>query len=299
MSSAMERVKPTATSKPEVKAFFDPATFTVSYVVSDPATKRAAVIDSVLDYDPKSGRTTHASADQVVAYVEDQGLGVDWILETHAHADHLTAAPYLKAKLGGKNAIGEHIKTVQGTFKKLFNAEPGFATDGSQFDRLFADGESFRIGGLQARVMHTPGHTPACLTYVIGDAAFVGDTLFMPDFGTARCDFPGGSAATLYRSIRKVLALPPETRLFMCHDYMPGGREVRWETTVAAERRDNIHVRDGIGEQEFVAMRKARDATLDMPVLILPSVQVNMRAGAFPPAESNGISYLKIPLNAL
>jgi glyoxylase-like metal-dependent hydrolase (beta-lactamase superfamily II) len=285
--------------KPHIKGFFDPATFTVSYVVSDPATKQAGIIDSVLDYDPKSGRTSRASADQVLAYIEDQGLKVQWILETHAHADHLTAAPYLKQKLGAEIGIGEHIRTVQGVFKKLFNAEAGFATDGSQFDHLFKDGEIFNIGTLQARVMHTPGHTPACITYVVADAAFVGDTLFMPDYGTARCDFPGGSAPTLYRSIRKVLSLPPETRLFMCHDYMPGGREVRWETTVAAERKENIHVRDGISEQEFVAMRTKRDATLEMPVLILPSVQVNMRAGNFPPAESNGISYLKIPLNAL
>jgi glyoxylase-like metal-dependent hydrolase (beta-lactamase superfamily II) len=284
---------------PEVKAFFDPATFTVSYVVSDPATKHAAIVDSVLDYDPKAGRTSRASADQVIAYVQDQGLTVAWTLETHAHADHLTAAPYLKETLGGRTGIGEHIKVVQATFKQLFNAEAAFATDGSQFDHLFKDGESFRIGQLEGRVLHTPGHTPACLTYVIGNAAFVGDTLFMPDYGTARCDFPGGSAATLYRSIRKVLALPPQTRLFMCHDYMPGGREVRWETTVAAERRDNIHVRDGIGEAAFVEMRNKRDATLDMPVLILPSVQINMRAGAFPPKESNGIAYLKIPLNAL
>jgi len=286
-------------SGPRIEAFFDPATSTLSYVVSDPSTARAAILDSVLDYDPKSGRTKHESADRLVAYVRERGLTVDWILETHAHADHLTAAPYLKARLGGRIAIGTHIRTVQGVFKALFNAEPGFATDGSQFDHLFEEGETFRIGSLEVRVMHTPGHTPACLTYVIGDAAFVGDTLFMPDYGTARCDFPGGDAATLYRSIRKVLSLPPETRLFMCHDYRPGGRELRWETTVAAERRENVHVRDGISEQEFVAMRTERDATLDMPVLILPSVQVNMRAGALPPAESNGISYLKIPVDAL
>jgi len=298
-SNRQPRPTTAVASQPAVKAFFDAATFTVTYVVADPATKRAVVVDSVLDYDPKSGRTGHASADQVIAFVQDGGLTIDWILETHAHADHLTAAPYLKSKLGGRIAIGEHIKTVQGVFKTLFNAEPAFATDGSQFDHLFKDGESFRIGELEARVMHTPGHTPACLTYVIGDAAFVGDTLFMPDYGTARCDFPGGDAATLYRSIRKVLSLPPATRLFMCHDYMPGGREVRWETTVAAERRENVHVRDGISEQEFVAMRTKRDATLDMPVLILPAVQVNMRAGELPPKESNGISYLKIPLNAL
>ncbi len=287
------------TSNPAVTGFFDPATFTISYVVSDPATKRAAVLDSVLDYDPKAGRTSTASADALIAWVQDSGLTVEWILETHAHADHLTAAPYLKEKLGGEIAIGAHITTVQQTFAKVFNTGPEFATDGSQFDRLFADGERFAIGGLEARVLHTPGHTPACLTYVVGDAAFVGDTLFMPDYGTARCDFPGGDAATLFRSIGRVLALPPETRLFLCHDYMPGGRPVRWETTVAEQRAENIHVHAGATEAAFVEMRNARDQTLAMPVLILPSVQVNMRAGTLPPAESNGVAYLKIPLNQL
>ena len=285
--------------KPDVKGFFDAATYTISYVVADPETQRAAIVDSVLDFDPKSGRTRTKSADEIIAYIKGQRLTVDWLLETHAHADHLSAAPYLKEKLGGRIAIGEHIKTVQATFKKVFNAEAGFATDGRQFDHLFKDGETFKTGNIEARVMHTPGHTPACLTYVMGDAAFVGDTLFMPDYGTARCDFPGGDAHTLYRSIKKVLSLPPETRLFMCHDYQPGGRAVKWQTTVAEERAGNIHVKDGVSEADFVAMRTARDKTLDMPVLILPSVQINMRAGQFPPAEDNGVSYLKLPLNML
>jgi glyoxylase-like metal-dependent hydrolase (beta-lactamase superfamily II) len=284
----------------QVKSFFDEATFTATHIIVDPATKRCAIVDSVLDYDPKAGRTSTASADELIDYVKSEGLTVEWILETHAHADHLSASPYLKEKLGGKAAIGEHIADVQGIFKKVFNAEEAFHTDGSQFDHLFKDGEEFKIGELDARVMHTPGHTPACLTYVVGDAAFVGDTLFMPDFGTARCDFPGGSAETLYRSIQKVLALPPETRLFLCHDYKAKGRdEYVWETTVAEERKNNIHVHEGVGEAEFVKMRTERDATLDMPTLILPSVQVNMRAGHLPPAEDNGVSYLKIPLNAL
>ncbi|MGI9383385.1 MAG: MBL fold metallo-hydrolase [Methyloligellaceae bacterium] len=292
----------TADTKPvqaDVRGFYDPATATVSYVVADPATNRAAIIDPVLDYDPKSGRTSTASADALIDAVKADGLTVDWLLETHAHADHLSAAPYLKDSLGGTIAIGEHITTVQSTFKQLFNAEPAFASDGSQFDRLLADGEVFRIGGLEARVMHTPGHTPACLTYLIGDAVFVGDTLFMPDYGTARADFPGGDAAALYRSIRKILALPPETRLFLCHDYPPAGRGPAWETTVAEQSEANIHVHDGISEADFVAMRTARDATLAMPVLLLPAVQVNMRAGRLPPPESNGICYLKIPVNAL
>ena len=285
---------------PNVQAFFDEATFTVSYVVSEPEGNRCAIIDSVLDYDPKAGRTSTGSADAIIAHVHERNLTVDWILETHAHADHLTAAPYLQEKLGGKIAIGAHIADVQGIFGKVFNAGPGFATDGSKFDHLFADGDSFRIGKLEGRVMHTPGHTPACLTYVVGDAAFVGDTLFMPDFGTARADFPGGDAATLYRSIRKVLSLPPATRLFMCHDYKAPGRDVfAWETTVAREKAENVHVHDGVSEAEFVAMRTKRDATLDMPVLILPAVQVNMRAGHLPPPEDNGTTYLKIPVNAL
>lgn len=285
--------------RPDVKGFYDAATSTITYVVADAETRHAAIVDSVLDFDPKSGRTRTKSADDVIAYITSRGLSVDWLLETHAHADHLTAAPYLKEKLGGRIAIGEHIKTVQQTFKKVFNAEAAFATDGRQFDHLFKDGETFRIGSLTAKAMHTPGHTPACLTYVVGDAAFVGDTLFMPDYGTARCDFPGGDAATLYRSIKKVLALPDDTRLFMCHDYQPGGRAVKWQTTVAEQRAGNVHVRDGIGEAQFVAMRTARDKTLDMPVLILPAVQINMRAGRFPPAEDNGVSYLKLPLNTL
>ena len=285
--------------RPAVKGFFDPATCTISYVVSDPASGRAAIVDSVLDYDHKAGRTSTKSADALIAHVQQEGLTVDWHLETHAHADHLSAAPYLKAELGGLIAIGEAITVVQQTFGKIFNAEPTFATDGSQFDRLFEDGETFHIGRLEVRVMHTPGHTPACVTYVAGDAAFVGDTLFMPDYGTARCDFPGGDSHGLYRSIRRLLSLPAETRLYMCHDYQPGGRPPAWQSTVAEERAWNVHVRDGIGEDEFVAMRTARDRTLDMPALILPAVQVNMRAGRFPPPEENGVSYLKIPLNQL
>jgi len=285
---------------PQVQGFFDEATYTISYVVSEPAGTHAAIIDSVLDYDPKSGRTSTASADRVIAYVREHGLTVDWILETHAHADHLTAAPYLRKALGGKVGIGEHIRTVQGVFKGVFNEDDRFKTDGSQFDHLFADGETFTIGALEARVMHTPGHTPACITYVIGDAAFVGDTLFMPDYGTARCDFPGGDARILYRSIRRVLSLPEQTRLFMCHDYQsPTRNTYAWETTVREESKHNVHVHEGISEDDFVKLRTTRDATLQMPVLILPSIQINMRAGEKPPAESNGISYLKIPLDAL
>ena len=281
-----------------IRSFFDPATYTVTHVVSDPATRRAAIIDSVLDYDPKSGRTATRSADAVIAHVREAGLTVDWHLETHAHADHLSAAPYLKAQLGGRIAIGEHIRDVQRVFKGLFNAAD-LRTDGGEFDHLFQDGETFAIGQLQARVLHTPGHTPACVSYVVGRDAFVGDTLFMPDYGTARCDFPGGDARVLYQSIRKLLALGDDLRLHLCHDYMPGGREVRWETTAGEERKGNIHVREGVTEDEFVQMRTARDRTLDMPVLMLPAVQVNARAGRLPPAEDNGISYLKIPLNAL
>ena len=285
---------------PEIKTFFDEATFTATHVVWDPQTKKAAIVDSVKDYDPKSGRTRTTSADEVIDFVKKQGLTAEWILETHVHADHLTAAPYLQDKLGGKIAIGARINTVQGVFKKVFNAEDDFATDGRQFDKLFEDGETFKIGTLEARVIHTPGHTQACSTYVIGDAAFVGDTLFMPDFGTARCDFPGGDARALYRSIQKILALPPETRIFLCHDYKaPGRDEFVWETTVAEEKAKNIHVHDGISEDDFVKMRTERDKTLEMPVLILPSVQVNMRAGELPPAEDNGVRYLKIPLDAL
>ena len=287
-------------TRPDVTAFFDEPTFTVSYVAADPATKACAIVDPVLDYDPASGRTSHASADQIIAFIRERGLKLEWILETHVHADHLSGGHYIREQIGGKLVIGSHITDVQTIFGKVFNAEPAFARDGSQFDHLFNDGETFAIGEIEARAMHTPGHTPACMTYVIGDAAFVGDTLFMPDYGTARADFPGGDARTLYRSIRKLFELPPETRLFMCHDYMaPGREEYRWETTVAQERAENIHVHDGVSEDEFVKMREARDATLDMPRLILPSVQVNMRAGEMPPAEENGLHYLKIPVDAL
>ncbi len=288
------------TQTPDVKTFFDEPTFTFSYVVSDPATNKAAIVDSVLNYDPKSGRTSKESADEIIAYVREQGLEVQWIVETHVHADHLSAAPYLKEQLGGTLAIGSNIKTVQDVFGKVFNAGTEFARDGSQFDHLFEDGEQFAVGSIQARAIHTPGHTPACMTYVIGDAGFVGDTIFMPDFGTARCDFPGGDARTLYRSIQKIFALPDETRLFMCHDYKaPGREEFAHETTVGEEKARNIHVGAGKSEEEFVKMRTERDATLDMPVLILPSVQVNMRAGQLPPREDNGVSYIKIPLDAL
>jgi len=283
----------------QIESFFDEATNTVSYIVFDRSTHACAVVDSVLDYDPKSGRTSTASADRIIARVRELGARLEWILETHVHADHLSAAPWIKQQLGGRLGIGEHIVTVQQVFGKLFNAGSQFERDGSQFDHLFRDGETFTIGSLQARALHTPGHTPACMSYLIEDAAFVGDTLFMPDYGTARCDFPGGNARTLYRSIRTLLSLPPDTRLFMCHDYMPDGRAPCWETTVADERAHNIHVHDGISEEDFVAMRTARDATLDMPVLILPSVQVNMRAGHLPPPEDNGTRYLKIPLDAL
>lgn len=286
--------------QPVVKAFFDPATYTYSYVVVDPSTQRCAIIDSVLDYDPTSGRTSHDSADRLIQHVKDQQLQVDWLLETHVHADHLSAAPYLKRELGGQLAIGENITIVQDTFGKLFNAGTEFATDGRQFDHLFKDGDTFQVGNIQARAIHTPGHTPACMTYLIGDAGFVGDTLFMPDYGTARCDFPGGDSHTLFQSIRKLFALPAETRLFMCHDYKaPGRDEFLYQTTVAEQRAHNVHVHEGINESDFVAMRSARDATLGMPTLILPSVQVNMRAGQLPPAEDNGIRYLKIPLDVL
>ena len=286
--------------QPTVTTFFDPATYTYSYVVRDPASQACVIIDSVLDYDPASGRTKTASAEKIVAFVREQQLKVEWILETHVHADHLSAAPYLKQQLGGQLAIGAQITTVQKVFGELFNVEPQFATDGSQFDRLLSDGDSLTVGELTIKVMHTPGHTPACLSYVIGDAVFVGDTLFMPDYGTARCDFPGGDAATLFASIQRLFELPDETRMFMCHDYKaPDREEYCNETTVAAEREHNIHVHPGVTVDEFVAMRTARDATLSMPTLILPSVQINMRAGDLPPAEDNGVRYLKIPLNAL
>lgn len=287
-------------SQPAVQHFFDEPTNTFSYVVRDPDSQSCAIVDSVLDFDYAAGRTDVRSADEIIRYVRDNGLSVEWILETHVHADHLSAAPYLHEQLGGRTGIGAHIVDVQEIFGKAFNAGTEFARDGSQFDRLFREGDTFRIGNLEGRVLHTPGHTPACLTYVIGDAAFVGDTLFMPDYGTARCDFPGGDARTLYRSIRKVLSLPPETRLFMCHDYKaPGRDDYRFETTVAEERAHNVHVHEGISEEDFVAMRSKRDATLGMPTLILPSVQVNMRAGQLPPAEENGTRYLKIPLDVL
>jgi glyoxylase-like metal-dependent hydrolase (beta-lactamase superfamily II) len=285
--------------KPDITAFFHAATHTVTYVVHEEGGLSCAIIDPVLDYDASSGRTATDAADEVIAHVKGNDLQVEWILETHAHADHLTAAPYLKQQLGGRIAIGEHIVAVQETFKNIFNLGDEFSADGSQFDHLFADGSTFRFGALEGRVMHTPGHTPACVAYVIGDCVFVGDTLFMPDFGSARTDFPGGDAATLYRSIRKILSLPEETRLFMCHDYGPGGRDYAWQSSVVAQRTDNIHVNDAISEVDFVALRNARDAGLDVPALILPSIQVNIRAGALPPAENNGVSYLKIPLNAL
>ena len=285
---------------PQIHAFFDEFTNTVSYVVADDSTGTCAIIDSVLDYDPASGRTSTASADKIIKYVREKDLQVLWILETHVHADHLSAAPYLKEQVGGKTAIGENVSAVQGVFGEIFNAEPDFLRDGSQFDHLFEDGETFAIGSLEGKAIHTPGHTPACMTYVIGDAAFVGDTVFMPDYGTARTDFPGGDAATLYRSIQRIFALPNETRLFMCHDYKaPGRDEYRWETTVAEERAHNLHAHNGVTEAEFVKFRNERDATLGMPKLILPSVQVNMRAGQLPPQEDNGNRYLKIPLNAL
>lgn len=288
-----------ATARPQVHGIFDPATWTVTYIVYENEGSPAAIIDSVLDYDPKSGRTRTDSADKVIAFVKEKRLSVEWILETHAHADHITAAPYLKRALGGKTAIGDHITAVQQVFKGIFNLERAFSTDGRQFDHLMQEDETFRIGDLTGRVIYVPGHTPACVAYQIGDAVFVGDTLFMPDVGTARCDFPGGDARTLYRSVKKILALPPQTRLFMCHDYPPNDRPVAFETTVAEQRAKNIHVHDGVSEEAFVAMRTARDATLEMPVLILPSVQVNIRAGEMPPKDENGVAYLKIPVNAL
>jgi glyoxylase-like metal-dependent hydrolase (beta-lactamase superfamily II) len=297
---ASEQITAAHAGVPIIKAFFDKATFTVSYVVHDPETRRAAIIDSVLDFDAAAGRTSFASADALIAYVSDKELVVDWLLETHAHADHLSAAPYLHQKLGGQIGIGEHIVTVQQVFGELFNAGLDFRCDGSDFDRLWKDGDQFNIGKLDVSVLHVPGHTPACIAYVVGDAVFVGDTMFMPDYGTARADFPGGDARTLYRSARRLLSLPPDTRLFMCHDYLPAGRtEYVWETTVEAERKANVHIHDGTTEDEFVAMREARDATLDMPRLILPSVQVNMRAGHMPPPEENGVTYLKIPVNMI
>jgi glyoxylase-like metal-dependent hydrolase (beta-lactamase superfamily II) len=286
--------------QPEVQAFFDEPTNTVSYVVKDPRSNACAIIDPVLDFDPASGRTSTVFAQAIAAFVEGRDLRADWILETHVHADHLSAAPYLKERFGGKIGIGAHITIVQNVFGKVFNAGSDFQRDGRQFDALFDDGAEIAIGGLRGRAIHTPGHTPACMTYIFGDAAFIGDTLFMPDYGTARCDFPSGDARQLYRSIQKIFALPPQTRLFLCHDYLPPGRaEYRWETTIAAQRAHNIQIHDGVSEDQFVEMRKRRDATLQMPRLIIPSVQVNMRAGQLPPAEANGVTYLKVPVNLL
>ncbi|MFV8572094.1 MBL fold metallo-hydrolase [Marinobacter sp. SBS5] len=285
-------------SQPIVQHFFDEPTNTFSYVVRDPDSQACAILDSVLDFDYAAGRTDVRSADAIIQYVRDNNLTVEWVLETHVHADHLSAAPYLHEQLGGKTGIGARITDVQEIFGKAFNAGTEFARDGSQFDRLFKEGDTFTIGGLEGRVLHTPGHTPACLTYVIGDAAFVGDTLFMPDYGTARCDFPGGDARTLFQSIQKVLALPEQTRIFLCHDYKaPGREEFHCMTTVAEQRKANVHVHEGVSEDEFVKMRTERDATLGMPRLILPSVQVNMRAGEMPPADDNGQVYLKVPVN--
>ncbi len=288
-----------------IESFFDPATSTFSHILADLPARQCALIDSVLDYDPKSGRTSTASADRLLARVRELGLNVQWLLETHVHADHLSAAPYLQQQLGGQLAIGAHITTVQNVFGKLFNAGTEFARDGSQFDRLLADGDCLQVGHLHVQAMHTPGHTPACMSYVVTDAgeparqvAFVGDTLFMPDYGTARCDFPGGSASTLFQSIQKVLSLPDSTQLYLCHDYPPEGREPQCVTTVAEQKKTNVHVHQGVMEEAFVKMRQARDATLSMPVLMLPSVQVNMRAGHMPPPEGNGTTYLKIPINA-
>ncbi|MEQ1648516.1 MAG: MBL fold metallo-hydrolase [Hyphomicrobiaceae bacterium] len=289
-----------ANVQPDVTAFHDPDTATISYVVRDLATNACAIIDSVMDIDYAAGRISYASADRLIAHVVSHGLTVEWLIETHAHADHLSAAPYIQGKLGGKIGIGEHITTVQDVFGKVFNEGTAFQRDGSQFDRLFRDGDIYAIGSMTAVVMHTPGHTPACTTHVVGDAAFVGDTLFMPDGGSARADFPGGDARTLYRSMRKILeTLPRETRLFMCHDYAPGGRQVQWETTVGAERDDSIHVKDGITEEAFVTMREARDATLGMPKLIVPSIQVNIRAGHLPEPDESGKRFLKVPVNGL
>ncbi len=287
-----------SSTQASVKAFFDPQTWTYTYVVYESEGSACIVIDSVLNYDPKSGRTKTKSADEVIAFIQERQLKLEWILETHAHADHLTAAPYIQEKLGGKIAIGDHITTVQGVFKGVFNLDD-LAVDGSQFDALIKEGESISFGNLSFKALYVPGHTPACMAYEIGDSIFVGDTLFMPDVGTARCDFPGGSASNLYRSIQSILKYPPSTKLYMCHDYPPNGRAPEYQSTVADQKKNNIHVHDGITEEQFVAMRIKRDAGLEMPVLILPSIQVNIRAGHMPKAEGNGTAYLKIPLNAL
>jgi glyoxylase-like metal-dependent hydrolase (beta-lactamase superfamily II) len=303
LASAKDQVEAVLAAKagaPAVKGFFDEETFTASYVVADPETGIAAIIDSVLDFDQPSGRTSTASADAIIAYVRERGLTVEWLLETHAHADHLSAAPYLQDRLGGRIAIGREILTVQKVFGEIFNEGADFARDGSQFDHLFGDGDAFSIGGISAIALHVPGHTPADLAYVIGDAVFVGDTMFMPDYGTARADFPGGDARRLYASVRRLMALPDQTRVFLCHDYKaPDRKEYVWETTIHAQRTGNVHAHDGIGEDTFVEMRARRDATLGMPRLILPSIQVNMRAGHFPEPEANGTRYLKLPLNLL
>jgi glyoxylase-like metal-dependent hydrolase (beta-lactamase superfamily II) len=290
---------PDLSVRPDVTAFFDPVTNTISYVVKDPSSPACAVIDSVMDFDYASGRISYDHADAIIAHIRRHDLRLEWLIETHVHADHLSAAPYIQHQLGGRIGIGEQIRVVQDTFGKVFNEGTEFQRDGSQFDRLFKDGDSYRIGDLTAYAMHTPGHTPACMTHVIGDAAFVGDTLFMPDGGSARADFPGGDARTLFRSIQRVLALPRQTRLFMCHDYGPNGRDIQWETTVGDEIDHNIHVGGGTDEDTFVRMREARDATLAMPRLIIPSLQVNMRAGQLPPRDEAGKTFLKVPVNGL
>ena len=290
---------PDLSVKPEVTGFFDAQTNTISYVVKDPNSDACAVIDSVMDIDYAAGRITFDGADRIIAFVRDQGLRLEWVIETHAHADHLSAAPYIQQELGGKMGIGENITVVQDTFGKIFNEGTEFQRDGSQFDRLFRDGDSYTISTMTGHTMHTPGHTPACTTHVIGDAAFVGDTLFMPDGGSARADFPGGDARTLFRSIKRVLELPRETRLFMCHDYGPNGRNIAWETTVGDERDHNIHVKDGVTEDDFVAIREARDKTLSMPKLIIPSLQVNIRGGRLPEPDRSGSTFLKVPVNGL
>jgi glyoxylase-like metal-dependent hydrolase (beta-lactamase superfamily II) len=299
MTSSPIPFTPDLSVKPDVAAFFDPATNTISYVVKDPASPACAVFDSVMDFDYASGHISYEHADAIIDYIRRRGLKLEWLIETHVHADHLSAAPYIQSRLGGKLGIGENITIVQDTFGKVFNEGTEFQRDGSQFDQLFTDGASYRIGTMTAYVMHTPGHTPACMTHVVGDAAFVGDTLFMPDGGSARADFPGGDARTLYRSIKRVLELPRETRLFMCHDYGPNGREIQWETTVGDEIDHNIHVGKGADEDTFVKMREARDATLAMPKLIIPSLQVNMRAGQLPPKDEAGKTFLKVPVNGL